>query len=85
MSDDQARRRWRVGGGAIILLIVAVPLWDEFRVRGNPAWNAFLAAFLVGLAIAAILLQRHFLRHASEIGEARFDTSNDRPESQPRF
>jgi hypothetical protein len=54
--SDQARRRWRVGGGAIILLIVAVPLWDEFRVSGNPVWNAFLAAFLVGLGIAAILL-----------------------------
>jgi hypothetical protein len=81
MSDDQARRRWRVGGGAIILLIVAVPLWDEFRVRGNPVWNAFLAAFLVGLAITAILLQRYFLQHASEIGEARFDTSNERQDS----
>jgi hypothetical protein len=81
MSDEQARRRRTIGGGAIILLIVAVPLWNEFRVRGNLAWNAFLAAFLVGLAIAAILLQRYFRRHASEIGEARFDTSNERRES----
>jgi hypothetical protein len=38
------------------LLVVAVQLWDEFRVSGNPVWNAFIAAFLVGLVIAAILL-----------------------------
>jgi hypothetical protein len=58
------------------LLLIAVPLWNEFRVPDSPAWNTFLALFLVSLAVAAILLQRYFWRHASEIGEARFDTTS---------
>jgi hypothetical protein len=59
-----------------VLLIVAVPLWNEFREPDNLAWNIFLAAFLLGLAIAAILLHRYFRQHPLEVGEARFDTSN---------
>ena len=47
-------------------------------MAGNTAWNVFLGLFLIGLAVAAILLQRYFRRHAPEIGEARFDTSNER-------
>ena len=35
------------GGGATVLLMVAFPLWSEFRVSGNLAWNTFLAVFLV--------------------------------------
>ena len=78
MSDAKHQSRWAVGGGAIVLLIIAVPLWNEFRVPGNLAWNTFLALFLVGLAVAAVSLQRYFWRHPSEIGEARFDTANRR-------
>ena len=76
MSELQHKGRY-AGGGAIIMLIIAAPLWNEFRVRGDFAWNVFLAVLLVALCIAAILLQRYFWRHASEIGEARFDTSNE--------
>jgi hypothetical protein len=75
MSALQQKRRG-AGGGAIIMLIIAIPLWNEFRVRGDVVWNIFLAVFLLSLCIAAIVLQRFFWRHASEVGEARFDTTN---------
>ncbi|HWU93897.1 MAG TPA: hypothetical protein VN106_11700 [Sphingomicrobium sp.] len=75
MTEIQPKPRYS-GGGAIIMLIIAVPLWNEFRVRGDLGWNIFLALLLVGLCVAALLLQRYFWRHAAEIGEARFDTTN---------
>jgi hypothetical protein len=78
MGEGRRQNRWVVGSGSIILLIIAVPLWNEFRVAGNTAWNTFLAVFLVGLAVAAIVLQRYFWKHPSEIGEARFDTTKHR-------
>ena len=53
-----------------------LPALDEFRVPGNPVWNAFLAVFLVALVVVAVMLQRYFWKHPSEIGEARFDTTN---------
>jgi hypothetical protein len=81
MSEGQRQSRWVVGGGAMVLLIIAVPLWNEFRVPGNLAWNTFLALFLVGLAVAAILLQRYFWQHPLEVGEARFDTTKRNGES----
>lgn len=76
MSDRQQQNRWVIGGGALVLLVIALPLWNEFRVSGNLAWNSFLAVFLIGLGVGAVLLQRYFRQHASEIGEARFDTTN---------
>jgi hypothetical protein len=66
-----------VGGGALVLLVIAAPLWNEFRVPGNGLWNAFLAMFLIGLAGSALLLGRYFYLHSGEIGEARFDTRNE--------
>ena len=77
MKELQTRNRRAIGGGALVLLIIAAPLWNEFRVRGNLGWNVFLALFLCGLAVAAILLQRYFRQHSSDIGEARFDTRNN--------
>lgn len=78
MSEGQHEKHRLVGGGSMVLLVVTVPLWNEFRVAGNLLWNIFLAIFLLALAVAAILLQRYFRQHASEIGEAQFDTSNKR-------
>jgi hypothetical protein len=60
----------------MVMLAIAVPLWNGFREPGNVVWNVFLAMFLSGLAVAAILLQLHFRRHPSHVGEARFDTAN---------
>jgi hypothetical protein len=81
LSGRQSQRWWTVGGGTIILLVIAGSLWDEFRVPGNRAWNIFLALFLVGLGVAAILIQRHFRLHPLDVGEARFDTTN-KPEER---
>ena len=61
---------------AVVLLIIAVPLWRELSMPGHTGWNIFLALLLAGLAVAAYFLIRFIRRHAGEIGEARFDTSN---------
>lgn len=68
--------KWTMGGGAVVFLIIAFPLWNEFRVPGQPGWNVFLALILTGILTAAFFLQRYFHAHIGEIGEARFDTSN---------
>ena len=72
--SERRSTRYLIGGGASVLVTVAVMLWAEFYVAGNLAWNIFLGVFLVGLIAAAILLQRFFMTHSAEIGEARFDT-----------
>jgi hypothetical protein len=77
LSDDQGSKFWTFGGGAAILAVIALPLWDEFRIPGSLGWNIFLAVFLISLAVGAFFLQRQFWKHPSEIGEARFDTRND--------
>jgi hypothetical protein len=66
--------KYLVGGGTTVLVIVAGMLWQEFYAPGNLGWNIFLGLFLAGLAVAAFLLQRFFLTHSAEIGEARFNT-----------
>jgi hypothetical protein len=74
---DQGRgRHYIIGGGAGILIVLGIPLYSEFHVPGNVAWNIFLVLFLAGIAVAGFFLQRFFLNHAGEIGEARFDTRN---------
>jgi hypothetical protein len=65
-----------MGGGAVVLLIVALPLWREFYEPGQTVWNVILAVMLIGIVIAVILVQRFFMTHLDEIGEARFDTTN---------
>ncbi|HEX4736734.1 MAG TPA: hypothetical protein VH331_04145 [Allosphingosinicella sp.] len=69
-------RHYVIGGGAGILVALGIPLYAEFNVPGNTPWNIFLILFLAGIAVAGFLLQRFFLNHAGEIGEARFDTRN---------
>ncbi|HEX5185137.1 MAG TPA: hypothetical protein VFW19_18535 [Allosphingosinicella sp.] len=73
---DARDRHYIMGGGAGILIAVGIPLYAEFHVPGNIAWNIFLILFLAGIAVAGFLLQRYFLDHAGEVGEARFDTRN---------
>jgi hypothetical protein len=72
----QQERRWAIGGGATVLVIIAALVSREFFVSGHTAWNLFLAVLLIGLAIAGFWLNRYFAEHADEIGEARFDTRN---------
>jgi hypothetical protein len=69
-------QRWKVGGGATVVLIVLIPLWEGMRVRGAPIWNAFLFVFLAALFVGTIYLHRMLLKNVDQVGEARFDTRN---------
>ena len=74
---DDAEERTNYGpliGGAIVVAVIAAMLWLEFFESGNIGWDVFLGLFLIGIAIAAVLLGRFFLTHSAEIGEARFET-----------
>jgi membrane protein implicated in regulation of membrane protease activity len=72
--------RWKLGGGAVVLLLIAFPLLREFWEPAHMGWNVLLVAFLAGLLVAAYFLTRFFREHIGEIGEARFDTHNpDQP------
>jgi hypothetical protein len=65
-----------MGSGAAVFLVIAFPLWREFSEPGQTAWNIFLVLILIGILVAAFLLQRFFRSNIGEIGEARFDTRN---------
>ena len=78
MSGDRVRlSRWTAGGGASVLVLVTALLFQEFFEPGQTGWNMFLIFCLAGSIVAALFLQRFFRAHASEIGEARFDTRNE--------
>jgi hypothetical protein len=75
--SEQSQPRYAVlGGGTVVLLVIAYPLYREFSEPGHTIWNALLVLFLLAVAVGAFFLQRFFLSHAGEIGEARFDTRN---------
>lgn len=61
--------------GGIVVAAIAVMLGFEFFVPGNMGWDVFLGLFLTGFTVAAVLLARFFLTHSGEIGEARFNTT----------
>ncbi len=73
---SEAANKWAMGGGAIVLLIIALPIWREFHEPSQTIWNVFLAVLLIGLVVCVFFLQRYFRAHIGEIGEARFDTRN---------
>ena len=75
-KNDGRGRHYVIGAGTVFLIVLGIPLYAEFSVPGNLAWNIFLILFLAGIAVAGFLLQRFFFQHAGEIGEARFDTRN---------
>ncbi len=56
--------------------VLAIPLWREFHEPGQPFWNVFLAAFLIGLVLAAYFGIRHLQKNKVEVGEARFTASD---------
>jgi hypothetical protein len=77
MTELEKLRRRRIrGGGAIVFLLIAFPLVREMWEPRHPGWNAFLVVCAIGMIVAASLLERFFVKHAGEIGEARFDTRN---------
>ena len=74
MSAEQRANPAPLIGGGIVIAAIAVMLGIEFFDSGNIGWDVFLGLFLVGVAIAAVMLGRFFLTHSAEIGEARFET-----------
>jgi hypothetical protein len=73
---NPSSENWKLGGGAIVLIIIVIPMWREFQVPGENGWNIFLAVVLITLAIAAFFLQRYLRNNIAEVGEATFDTRN---------
>ena len=69
-------QRWKVGGGAAVVLVVLLPLWVEWHVPGQTLWNVVLFLILAGLCVGTTLLHRHLVRNVDQVGEARFDTRN---------
>ena len=68
--------RWTMGAGVLIFAALSFPLWLEFHEPGKLVWNVILAAMLIGIVVAAFLIQRYLMLHIDEVGEARFDTTN---------
>jgi Na+/melibiose symporter-like transporter len=65
-----------LGGGAGILVIVAMFLVRDLLMSEDTGWNIFLGLMIVGILVAAFFLQKFFRENIDEIGEARFDTRN---------
>ena len=75
-----ASRGWTLPGKVGTSVQAAMPvatllLWELF-VPGNWGWNVALALMLAGFGAAAFFIHRYLSAHASEVGEARFDTTN---------
>ncbi len=68
--------KWTMGGGAAVLVIVAILLSRDLWMAGDTGWNLLLGLMVLGILVAAFFLQRFFRGHIDEIGEARFDTRN---------
>lgn len=73
MTKEQ---RWKMGGGAAVVLVVLLPLWGALRAPGQTLWNVFLFFLLTGLFVGTIFLHRHLVKNIDQVGEARFDTRN---------
>jgi hypothetical protein len=73
LTKEQQRK---LGGGTAAVMIILLPLWNEFSEPGRTVWNAALFFMLIGLLVGAVLLQRYFLNNIDQVGDARFDTSN---------
>ena len=78
MSPAVRSKRWVMGGGLAVLLVVLMPLWKEFNEPGQMVWNISLGVFLAGLAISAFVLQGYLTAHIGEVGEARFNADGSK-------
>jgi hypothetical protein len=72
------RRHLAAGTAIAVLAMIAVPLFAEFFEPRALGWDLFLGLFLIALVAVALQLRRFFASHAGELGEARFDTRNER-------
>jgi putative effector of murein hydrolase len=69
-------RRWAIAAIVALVAILAVPLWLQFHEPSMPVWNVILAAMLIGVVVGTFFLQRFFMLHLDDIGQAQFDTRN---------
>lgn len=79
---SEPSQRGKMGAGAVVLMLIVVPLWNEFREPGQWTWNVLLAAMLIGIGVGALFLQRFLAANIGEVGEARFDTRNKNERSE---
>jgi len=70
------KQRWRLGGGVTVVAAVAFMLIGELWTQGAPLWNGALLVGMLGVLVAAFVVQRYLIDHIDEVGEARFDTGN---------
>ncbi|WP_422343944.1 hypothetical protein [Parasphingorhabdus sp.] len=77
MTDaPDTSKRWRLGAGATVFVVVAIMLLWELWQPANMLWNIILLTMTVGIIVAGFWLNIYFSKHWDEIGEARFDTRN---------
>lgn len=77
MSDTpQSSKRWTLGGGATVFVIVGIMLLWELWQPTDIVWNIILLTLTLGIIGAGFWLNIYFSKNWDEIGEARFDTRN---------
>lgn len=77
MSDaPKSSKRWTLGGGATVFVIIGIMLLWELWHPGDMVWNIILLTLTVGIIGAGFWLNIYFSKNWDEIGEARFDTRN---------
>lgn len=59
-------------------ILLAIPLWREFREPAQPLWNGFLAIFLTALIVGSFIGIRYLQKNRIEVGEARFPTTDSK-------
>ncbi|MXO92112.1 hypothetical protein GRI62_00640 [Erythrobacter arachoides] len=63
---------------AILALLIAIPLFRELGSESPIGLKVLMAAILTGLVLGAFLLSRFLAQNMDDVGEARFDsTEND--------
>ncbi len=77
MADaPKTSKRWTLGAGATVFVVVAIMLLWELWQPANMLWNIILLTLTVGLIVAGFWLNIYFSKNWDQIGEARFDTRN---------
>lgn len=75
---DRTDNKKRLGGVSAILVTGGIALAELAPDAERAIDYVLLAIIAVATAVGAWLLNRFIARHGHEIGEARFDTRNDR-------
>lgn len=75
-DTPQSSKRWTLGGGATVFVIVGIMLLWELWQPTDMVWNIILLTLTLGIIGAGFWLNIYFSKNWDEIGEARFDTRN---------